>query len=603
MSGNADHRIIEVPISLDNLTKLIPTSEPKVKYVVNTVAVAIAFLAVLFLLCLCANCLLLASIASSNSLRKVPLYVIVVNLAIVNIVASVSHIVPSMYLVSLDGDWSYFGPTTVHICTLHAFLIQLITVESSLCVVHLCSDRLVSITRPTEYRKYVNVKRQIFVAVSTWTTSLAIALPVAIQPANLVHNVIYPRRYSCFLSSKSHTFYCLFLIILFMVIPITVIAISVIYITFRIVGDGRKFQSMKMNSSFSEFLLKQPHFWNELQMAKLVPALALLFTLLYVPFLAIQQYTIFAFIDEQEPLQQVKFDNATMTTNNASISAIDTSLSDTVFTWMYFLYYFVAPVLVIYLQKDIRRKLYQYFLFWKNNSVSDGGAMQPAYSIPDITTKPSVLLKPKHDTFQTSSSIKTPVLFATSEGLHLRTVDNSSEIRNRETNLDLDSSIQSNWSVKPKYVSNLCDVRYFDNEDIYVYCDRNTTTEMKPLLVPSQPTTSLPKKLKGIRYAEPKNSMSRVKHAKKSVRFADEVVEIESSYLPDDNRHARMAKSLLNDRKFGSPSSHTSNSGKNDFHKLLTGSNSQHKIKASINQLSSKQKTSFHVIDGVKSSS
>ncbi|CAM1316650.1 Uncharacterised protein r2_g2581 [Pycnogonum litorale] len=576
MGDGVDLNRIVITISLDNLTRRLTTPSPASEnFRVNSAAVIISFLSIVLLASICANCLLIVSITSSHTLRKVNIYLVVLNFAILNVFASVSHVVLSIFFVSLEGDWDYFGDVTYYLCSLHAIVVQVSTVEITLCIVHMCADRIFVLIRPSEYRKYVTRSKQTGAIATTWIISVISCVPIIPSTLNITAGVIdivvFPHRYGCFMSNRSNVAYCLFVLVVFVLLPVTFIVVSTVYIVSRVVGDTKKLDTMKMKSSYSEFLLKQPNFWNELQMSKLVPVVGCFFLVLYLPFISVQQHTVF---------NEASSIDSNYTDSDRSLKSVDTSVADTLFTWMLFLYYFATPCVVIYQRVDIRQKLYYYLCCWKSNSVSDGGSPQMHYGMKSSNANSTI--KPKQDIFQTATSINTPVLFATAEGLHLRTVDSSfAELGDQKT--ELDGSMQSNWSVEPKYVNSYCDVCYYDDDD-------------EPIQPRTPDDQSVVKSSSGNSFedASPKNKVGK---KKKVVRFSEQVEEIEPDAGDSKPRTKRFTK--MSDKRPLPPRPSTGGNRssamrpfRSSIHKLLIGTNKNK------NKPAKEQKSGVYAVDG-----
>ncbi|CAM1316634.1 Uncharacterised protein r2_g2578 [Pycnogonum litorale] len=228
MGDGVDLNRIVITISLDNLTRRLTTPSPASEnFRVNSAAVIISFLSIVLLASICANCLLIVSITSSHTLRKVNIYLVVLNFAILNVFASVSHVVLSIFFVSLEGDWDYFGDVTYYLCSLHAIVVQVSTVEITLCIVHMCADRIFVLIRPSEYRKYVTRSEQTVAIATTWIISVISCVPIIPSTLNITGRCDRYRRVPAQVRllhvDRSNVAYCLFVLVVFVLLPVTFI--------------------------------------------------------------------------------------------------------------------------------------------------------------------------------------------------------------------------------------------------------------------------------------------------------------------------------------------------------------------------------------------
>ena len=128
---------------------------------------------------------------------------------------------------------------------------------------------------------------------------------------------------------------------------------------------------------------------------------------------------------------------------------------------MFFRYVHAAlvPFIIFLLHKDLRKKAEEILCCWRPNSVETN--KKPTRPISDYMHRKRREWEKKQKKFKNIANYNVPVLFASSEGLYLRLVDENYGNFQTEGKLDediLDDSIKAQWSVEPKFVMEICDL-------------------------------------------------------------------------------------------------------------------------------------------------
>ena len=127
----------------------------------------------------------------------------------------------------------------------------------------------------------------------------------------------------------------------------------------------------------------------------------------------------------------------------------------------------IVPVLIFLFHKDLRKKAEVILCCWRPNSVEGSKRMAMTREQRPISAymhqKRREWEKKQKKFMKPNQNYNIPVLFATSEGLHLRLVDDNfgpqdSNASNGQNDL-LEDSLKNQWSLEPKFVMEVCDLQ------------------------------------------------------------------------------------------------------------------------------------------------
>jgi len=172
-------------------------------------------------------------------------------------------------------------------------------------------------------------------------------------------------------------------------------------------------------------------------------------------------------------------DNSVPNNNSISeLSAVLTGTYDCIFVWCRYKFTLLVPIFIIIIHKEVRKKCENMFCCCccRNNSVvhfdtprsiSACVEKRTQQSFQDLNIKNREATRKinprKKDKYTRISHYRTPVLFATSEGLHLRFVDDrfDGSYYFSETDTGCRSSAggkEECWTVEPRFLCEFCDV-------------------------------------------------------------------------------------------------------------------------------------------------
>lgn len=171
-----------------------------------------------------------------------------------------------------------------------------------------------------------------------------------------------------------------------------------------------------------------------------------------------QFYNQYQIIEEKETFLMMKMINKTELP--LDLVPIETNILDKVFIWTRYSYVVLSPLLILLVQKEIRKQCQAMLCSCCINKNSIGQAQPRSVSayvkeLKDKDFRKKHEYKKKREKYQKMSDFRTPVLFATSEGLHLRTVDTSYEMSSSNSK---NSSRNMFWPMEPKFVCEFCDL-------------------------------------------------------------------------------------------------------------------------------------------------
>jgi len=210
-----------------------------------------------------------------------------------------------------------------------------------------------------------------------------------------------------------------------------------------------------------------PLSWEEVKFYLLSSLLLVLYTVLLVPHILcvnIPPLTTMATVDNSVP------SNSSM----SELSAVLTGTYDCIFVWCRYKFTLLVPIFIIIIHKEVRKKCEHMFCCCccRNNSVAHFDTPRSVSACVERRTQQHniknrqatrKIIPRKKDKYTRISHYRTPVLFATSEGLHLRSVDDrfGRSYYYSETDVggrDSAGGKEECWTVEPRFLCEFCDV-------------------------------------------------------------------------------------------------------------------------------------------------
>lgn len=410
-------------ILLLNSSSRDPSSshDPTSQYIVS------AFLILLFLISFTANLLLLVTLSSSYSLRRVSLNWLLINLCIVCLSECIFNILIAIYYVSVD-TWK-LGKT---VCSLNAFSTQLVTLQTTLGICILCLERIIASWRPEQFKRLLTIGKQIVAIVILWLAGCLLCVPILAQT---IESRLYPDRYGCSLADDNGATYATLMTAWCYALPVVLIFCYVFYAGFYTYKEKRM-SRRKQEITYSNLFLQQSYLWSEWLSHSPLVTIVVLYSCFYLPYIFVQQISaICSCYSSKKTSSDVK----------STLPEVErTSKLETTFTWFRYIYACLYPLTVFWFRKDIRRKSITIFGCCRSNAVDD---LSPPPVKPERRKKKNAELLKR----STAVNISTPVLFATDDGLHLRVLDLGAC-------LNLNAKADDVPSARPRFISYFCDI-------------------------------------------------------------------------------------------------------------------------------------------------
>lgn len=488
--GGYSKRIVVQIILVNNTRQLIPITKYTPCPVPAGPIVAAVFLTLIFIAAVSLSLMVLVTISTSYTLKKYLYSQILINICSAVIVDCILNLTIAIAYVS-TAPWA-FG---YNICYVNSFFMLLMTSEMILTIILLAFDRLFVLKKFAPYLRLSRSKLSIVILL-TWVVSAAVAVPLLAGFTSMP----YKSRYSCTVSDPRDDFYLIAPLAVIVVIPAFALVV-IIAVTVSIFSKERKkHKKVKSGQSYSylDQILMTPYFRNEIYSSICMVVLIIAYLILWLPYSALitvnpivtadwtnktfgDTYDIqthAAEADSNTVLKDTAFHNEThdkagqvmtrnLTTHVNSIPEIlDGAVYETVFIWFRFIFDLLVPIIILVTLKEIRLKCESLIFCCRPSSVD--------MNSPKLVSPPYQNKAPKSSGFadlqhthkkkndnKNMVSFKTPVLFATDEGLHIRTVE--------DTYLDMNDpkpflGFAKNQNTDPKFCYEVCDIVLPDEE-------------------------------------------------------------------------------------------------------------------------------------------
>ncbi|KAL7643604.1 UNVERIFIED_CONTAM: hypothetical protein RMT77_005587 [Armadillidium vulgare] len=439
---------------------------------------AALFLILFFIAAFLLSALILVTISTSHTLKKVLVNHYLINLCATVMIDGLFNIIMSVCYVSLKY-WK-FG---YYACYFNSFTVTLLSVQMGFSILLLVIDRILVAKKLGAYMSLSKCSIRFFI-ILTWLISFAMSVPLS---WGFIESVPYRNRYLCSVADSRDQYFLLPQITI-VIIGVTVMLIVCVIITIWIFHrEQKKHKKMKGNQSASYFdhILMIPYYKNEAYHTVYTSLLVIGYIVFWFPFTCVIALTPLYTNDwngKTTPFGTIKripefhLDSSALftrmstkdatrnatdifnsTSNNTDFSNIipemlDTPARETVFVWLRYLFDVLVPLLIMIIIKEIRYKCRALIFVCRPNTVdSSSKILSPPYLNASFRNG----IKDKKQKSENMVNFRTPVLFATSDGLYIRTVDDSLQESNGSKNLLIFSK---NSQVEPHFNYDLCDV-------------------------------------------------------------------------------------------------------------------------------------------------
>ncbi|XP_069947615.1 uncharacterized protein [Cherax quadricarinatus] len=486
--------------------------------------VAGSFLSLIFLIAFILNLMVVVTVCTSYTLKRFLYCHLLINLSLACMIDCFLNLSVSIGYV-FTAPWR-FGYGVSHF---NSFTMNMMNSEMAFSVILLAFDRLAAAKKYTVYLNAEKSKLGV-VIFTTWVVSFLMASPLV---CGYIHSMPYRNRYSCSIADPYDDYYLIVPLVVVVCAP-TIIMVVLVCITSVIFHRERKNQKrLKNNQTVGYFdqILMTPYFKNEFYPAVFANCTVILYLVFWLPFTALniinpmitkhwanettndtsnKDFKVFsgwgatnftmtkAMLDEttlrainktNTSASHISTDMSNITVDHSFIPEVtDTPVFDTVAVWFRYIFIVLVPILVFVILSEVRAKCEALIMCCRPNSVD---VASPKPTRPYISRVPSTKTANKNGKSQKKQksgkntiNFKTPILFSTSEGLHIRTVEDT--YLNMKDNKPLLGFSREN-NDNPKFVYSLCDVMLGYEElmdfDGQYHIDDNFDFEQEPVVI------------------------------------------------------------------------------------------------------------------------
>ena len=494
---------------LDNGT-LVPVarSPPPTSYTLSTKVIAALFLFLVFFISFSANVILISTVGSSLTLRRIPHNILILQLGVCGLVESVLNIgLSTGYL--LTQPWR-LGRI---VCQCNAFLMEVLPMVYTLSLMILVINRTMALRQhlstATKYRKIDGkIGRMKIVITLVWLLSVLLSSPVLV---GIVEPWPFPARYSCHPAHPWAPLYGLVSAGSGFLLPWLALLLcsAVIFRTVKVSQEVQKI-SLSSSSSFQKekkreeidkrgqigpanklatntaMLMASNQMWHEMKNIVLISSLMILYIVLLGPYIILiksnhiyQHWSPYdlelyrnlstSYYEEESPpnvssLAPVSRSRDLAPTTNLTLHdpgiwevpeiKENTNDAETVFVWLRYIHCALVPLTILVLNKDIRQKALDLVLCCRR-ARSSSVSPRP---ISALLHRQNLEYNRRHQKKKYKlCDYHVPVLFATQEGLYLRILDGelsepSKEGEEQEVNKNM-------WTLEPQFSTELCDLK------------------------------------------------------------------------------------------------------------------------------------------------
>ncbi|KAH3707842.1 uncharacterized protein LOC127858619 [Dreissena polymorpha] len=368
----------------------------------------IVFLSVFLSVGFIGNALLVITICQSQRFRTVTFFVFIINLAVINICECVFNMT-LLLAASILNDWR-FGECACH---LSAFCLNFVHLESILGLTVTSADRFIASRYKSQYHLVVSNARVAVILTLTWVQALSFSIPIAVGKVSSSLNefIIY-----CSVSQGTSIIYNTFSVLLCFILPIILMLVFFVNIIRSAYKERANIRNAIAQQNYNEDATGEPEIKQDIRHASVTGTLAVAWLVLEGPHTVTTFYSQFSVSSELGDITTDKLNYVWYV--------------DLVLLWLRFCYSIALPVAAFTWNKELWKCFKDFILCRKNNSVVDESFKKSENDTFRLDRKLNGA-KPKEKTGvfpqKEQRVFQVPVLFATSNGVHIKTVDQESE--------------------------------------------------------------------------------------------------------------------------------------------------------------------------------
>ena len=405
---------LSVTNSVQQNTTVVPDSDQTDVW--KATSPRITFLSFFILFGMVGNACVIITICHSRRFRTTAFYVFIINLSVINMCECLLNMTVLMS-TSVTNDW-YHGETP---CKLNAFFVNLICIETLLGLTIITTDRMIAIKYRDKYDHVISSARFSLLITFSWVQSFAFSLPIGIGS---VPSTVYEYIHYCTIGTGVSTIYCAVMTILCYIGPLILCVCFFVFIVRTWYKERFAVRALLARSNYDESVTEEPRIRREIQYSNLSATVCLSWLILECPYVATLTYKLFQTSSE-------------LGGNNNDTLQYSWHV-DLVLLLLKFSYVLVLPIAAFVWSKELRKELKDIVLCRKNNAVIDASIEKSRVEVQRLkNVREEEKIKESLSQQKEPRVFQIPVLFATSHGVHIKTIvktntDESEKINDAE---------------------------------------------------------------------------------------------------------------------------------------------------------------------------
>ncbi|XP_062620591.1 uncharacterized protein LOC134282166 isoform X1 [Saccostrea cucullata] len=361
----------------------------------------LVFLVIFMVVGLLGNVVLIVTIGCSKRQRTSALQLFSLNLAFVNCLDCLFNM--SFALITAIGSVSWSSED--FLCRLNSFFMNLTWVETILGLMFMTLDRMMATRHSDKYEQFQSIPRFIIMLIYTWVHSVAFSVPLLFGSIEVdVHENVK----LCMMANNVSIIYTLIITLVCFFIPISV---SIIFFSLAMKVTCSEHAKRSQNQYSKEE--SEPKLLRELKGAKYTGILLFLWIILEVPYISSQLIRMFRYSEDLNINSSFEIPNS---------YTVDVSL-----VWFRFGFVIILPILALFCKKELWQLFKNIILCRKSNLIVDleikveNPPRHEKLELKYTDDKKQGKEEKMKESFVHNSGFQVPVLFATSQGVHIQT--------------------------------------------------------------------------------------------------------------------------------------------------------------------------------------
>lgn len=359
------------------------------------------FLALIILLSLVANVLLISAMWHTRKVVQNVQNFAIINMSAVCLFDCVFNMAVVFGSLSV-GTWNFDDA----LCRCHLFAMTVVVIQTILLLTLLTIDRYLAVKL---LHKYDLMLSPLYVSLCvgyTWIQTLAFSIPFL---TNSISTAFHQSLHACSVSNETPLAFTIVASVICFLAPVIAVLILYCLIFYLAYKQHHVLKTLATQNHYTEQLTRESRLWQEMLTVRYVAILCILWLILEVP------YIITTFMHQYHFSRELDF-------------VIDYPSSvDAAFMWMRFSYSASFPITTYVWRKELWQTTKECVICRRSNSVVDieSKAKQGSRTtaVAENSSKIPSRMKDREQKEEplTILSFNVPVLFATSEGIHIET--------------------------------------------------------------------------------------------------------------------------------------------------------------------------------------